>query len=891
MLTPIAFRQARVRALMAAAALLAPAAGLAQDAATQEYPRPTVVAVRVSQRISLDGVLDEPAWSTAVPATDFYQVDPEEGRPASERTEVRIVYDSDNLYIGAFFHDHFPVTSHLARRDVLMYDSDKFLIAFDSYHDGLTAYRFHTNPDGVRRDTRLSGGQMSGGDVTWDPVWDVKTTVSDSGWVAEIRIPFSQIPFAEGSEHIWGIQMERYTARRPEEAWLAFVPKTESQSISRYGQLLGLKDIRRGGGFEVLPYATTRADYAPLEEPRPAAFANPFRGRANYIADAGVDLKYRVASNLTLDATVNPDFGQVEVDPAVVNLTAFETRFHENRPFFVEGSEVFQFGGDAQLLYSRRIGGPPTWKAPSGAAYTAVPEEANILQAGKLTGRTAGGWNIGVLEAVTAKETAHYVDGAGVRSDAAAAPLSGWFAARVQRTFGQGRTSFGGIATAVERRLGGLAIADQLRGDAYAAGLDFSHQWRDRRWLLSGYAAGSRIGGRASVITAAQRSSARYYQRPDAEHLELDANAMSLAGYTLNLEIHKQAGGHWRGTARVTAVSPGLEINDVGFQLDADRIAAIAQLRYQETMPGSHFRSWNTTLQHDRTWNYGRDLIGSTLTSGTGVQLNNYWNVSVNLSHGFASMDDRLTRGGPLARTPSSSRVLGSFSSDRRKTWRLGGSASHSWNGEGASLSDLGSSFIWQPAPSWSVELGPHYTRERSLAQYVGSVADPVATSTFGRRHLFSGLDQSTVYLNTRLNITFKPGLTLELFGQPFVASADFDGLKELRAPATFSFLRYGQDAGTLRRDGTGLVVDPDGTGPAPTFRVAEGDFNRRSLKGNVVLRWEWRAGSTLFLVWQHARAESEDLNDLRLGRDLSGLFSSPSRNILAIKMSYWFSP
>ena len=897
------------RAFLTAAVLAAPGQAAAQQvpgageirASAPATPRneEPVYAVRISEPITLDGQLNESVWQLATPATALRQVEPDEGQPVSERSEIRILFDDDFLYVGAYYHDRYPVTTHLARRDAVMFDSDKTTIAFDTYRDGLTAYRFHANPAGVRRETRLSGGQLTGGDATWDPVWDLRTTVTDSSWVVEMKIPFSQIPFAEAPEQVWGVQMERFIARRQEDAWLAFIAKSEPQTLSRFRELRGLTGVRRGRGFEILPYVTARADYMPLDQAANAGFPNPYRDRANYLGEVGIDVKYRLASNLTLDATVNPDFGQVEVDPAVVNLTAFETRFTENRPFFVAGSEVFQFGGSgavgggsaAQLLYTRRIGGPLAWRPPSSALYADVPEEATILEAGKLTGRTAGGWNVGVIEAVTSRETARYVDADASRHDAVGAPLTGYFVGRTQKTFRQGGSSFGGIATAVRRRSGDVVLADQLRSSAYVAGVDFSHQFLRRNWVIAGFAAGSRIAGRTAAITDAQRSSARYYNRPDADHLDLDPNATSLSGYNASIDLRKQAGLHWRGNAGMTLTSPGYEVNDLGFQRDADRIATVGQLRYQETRLGTRLRNWSSSVQFDRSWNYGMELVGSSLSGTVNAQHLSFWSLGLNAARDFEAYNDRLTRGGPLALTPAGWRAGGNFSSDRRQRWTVGGSGAWAWNGVGGRMVSLGTTFTFRPKDTWAIEIGPSYSRERSEAQYIGSVADATATQTFGRRYLFSGLDQSTVLLNTRLNITFKPDMTLEFYGQPFVASADFEGIRELRDPGAFAFLRYGKEAGTVEREGNRLSVDPDGAGPAPRFRIGEGDFNRRSLKGNAVLRWEWRAGSTLFLVWQHQRTASEELNDLRLSRDLDRLFASPSRNIFAIKASYWLSP
>ena len=604
---------------------------------------------------------------------------------------------------------------------------------------------------------------------------------------------------------------------------------------------------------------------------------------------------------------MNPDFGQVEVDPAVVNLTAFETLFRENRPFFVAGSEVFQFGGadqgrrgggggngaggGTQLLYSRRIGGSPGWKAPSDAVYSELPEVATILAAAKLTGRTSGGWNVGILEAVTAQERAHYANASGGREVAVAAPLSNYFAGRAQKTLREGATSFGGMFTSVVRRLAGLDLVDELRSNAHTGGLDFRHEWAERAWALRGYLALSRVGGEASAIEDVQMSSARYLQRPDADHLTLDPTRTSLAGYTGRIELRKQAGLHWLGSAAISVISPGFEANNLGFQRDADRISANTSVEYVENEPSETFRNWNVQARLDRNWNHGWDVIGSGVTLRGGGQLLSYWNGGVRLTRSLSASDDRLTRGGPLARTPSATEVGANVRSDRRKALSFGSNGSYGWDAEGGHRLDLGASFGWRPSHSWNVELGPRYSRERTPAQYIGSRADSTASATFGRRYLFSELDQATLSLDARVNITFQPDLTLEMYAQPFIASADFEGVKALRSPGTFAFLRYGNDLGTVGQDGTELVVDPDGPGPAEPFRLDEGDFNRRSLRGNLVLRWEWRPGSTLFVVWQHQRSETVFLDDLDLGRDVSELFSGPSNNIFAVKLSYWFSP
>ncbi|HUH14173.1 MAG TPA: DUF5916 domain-containing protein [Longimicrobiales bacterium] len=897
-------RLARLLALAPLLLALHPALLEAQSEAASPRSataRPVAQAAPAPEGITLDGHLDEEAWGTAEPITDFTQNDPEEGRPVSQPTEVRILYDADALYVGARLLDSEPIASRLGRRDAWLRDSDWFSIALDSYDDNLTAYRFMVNPAGVRSDEVLSASSFRGDD-SWDPVWEVETAVSDSGWTVEMRIPFSQLRFSAEATQVWGIQLERTIARRQEEAVFAFTPKAERGGIAAYGRLVGLRDLHRGRGLELMPYAVGRAELVPVDRPADAPFEDPYRDGADFFGSMGLDLKYRLASNLTLDATVNPDFGQVEVDPAVVNLSAFETRFDERRPFFVEGSDIFRFGGGGgfggggfgagtNLLYSRRIGGSPRWSEPAEALYTETPDAATILGAAKLTGRTAGGWTVGLLEAVTGEERGRFITAEGARGEEVVAPLSNYLAARAQKNLRQGRTVVGGIATAVNRDVAETPLAARMRASAYTGGLDFRHEWAERAWALSGYVAGSRIAGDADAIARAQTSSARYFHRPDATHVTFDSTASSLAGYTANLELSKQAGLHWRGSAELSATSPGFEVNDLGFQRDADRLEAELSVRYVESRPGPVLRDWSVSVGPDATWNFGGDYLGTGVSTHLRGELLSYWRGELRFSRDFPGLDDRLTRGGPLARELARNRLSAQVNSDSRKPWTLRADVTTDWDAAGGDELELQLDLELRPSAAVSISIGPEWSRERSTAQYLGSIDDTLATATFGARYLFAALDQTTLSFDTRLNVTFRPGLTLQVFAQPFLASGAFDGVKELRAPETFSFLRYGEDIGTVVRDGDDLVVDPDGPGPAEPFRLADEDFARRSLRGNAVLRWEWRPGSTLYLVWQQTRASSEHFESLALGRDARALFRAPADNLFVVKVSYWFSP
>lgn len=914
-------------ASLAAAALVPVVAwtGGAQAGSAAHADRPVARTVPAQARIVLDGRLDEAAWARASPVTAFTQLDPDEGRPASERTAVYFVYDAEALYVGARLHDGGPVSSRLVRRDALVNDSDWFIVALDSYHDHLTSYRFSINPAGVRRDEAFtSGGNRAGtattggavierggqADQTWDPVWQAAAMVTDSGWVAEMRIPFGQLRFTRAAVQTWGLQLERRIARKQEQALFAFVPKSQPSGVALYGHLEGLEGIQAPRPLELLPYTSGRLLRRPEAQDALADFDNPFWQRSDAIASVGADVKYRLTSNFTLDATLNPDFGQVEQDPALVNLTAFEIRFDERRPFFVEGAEIMRFGtsvqgnpegGPPQLLYSRRIGRAPQLAMPREAVYTDVPEATTILGAAKLTGRTTTGWAVGVLQAVTQEESGRLVRANGARGASIAEPLANHFATRLRRDVRGGRTTVGGMLTAVNRRLEDGAAADLLRSSAYAAGVDFRSESADRVWSLFGSFSPSVVRGSPRAIAAAQRASAHFFQRPDADHLDYDPTATAMSGYRAQIDGGKRAGA-WIWNVAVIATSPGYEINDLGFLLNADRILLDPNVTYEQNRPGRLFRRWSLRFGPDNDFNYGGDLIRSIAMWSFQSQLRNFWTNSVRFNWIAPVMSDRLTRGGPLTRLPEGWLAGFDLGTDPRKRYTGTGGVTHSRDRAGMEQTTVTLQAAVRPASNWSIQVGPTLNRVYLPAQYVTTVVDSTASATFGSRYVFAGLDQATLGIDTRVNVTFTPALSLELYAQPFVAANDFGALKELRAPRTFSFLEYGKDIGTSTgAPGAQHVIDPDGGGPASSFRVEDRDFNINSLRGNAVLRWEWRPGSTMFLVWQQDRAgrlgapdaerQGREVGSFDVRDNLGDIFAVRPTNVLVFKVSYWVNP
>jgi hypothetical protein len=850
----------------------------AQQAAAPDPPQ--AAATRTTQPIRVDGSLDDAAWAAATPITEFRQLDPAEGEPATERTEVRVLYDDQALYIGARMHDRQAVRSRLGRRDMGMSASDWLTVILDSNHDHRTAVGFEINPAGVRRDQTRAGDGSE--DDSWDPVWEAETSVSDSGWTAEMRIPFSQMRFSGESVQTWGLQVERQIARNQEFSVWSFTPRDQPGGIPRFGHLAGLERIPTGKRLEVLPYAVTRAENVERG-------ANPFREDREYGMDVGVDLKYRLTSNFTLDATVNPDFGQVEVDPAVVNLTAFETQFDERRPFFVEGAEIFRFGGDGTNLafYSRRIGRSPSM-VPNVAARD-VPTTTRILGAMKLSGRTAGGWSIGVLDAVTRREEVRFRLEDGVDQRLTAEPLTNFFVGRARRETRAGQTAIGGFVGAVHRDLDTEALSSSLRSSAYSGGIDLFHQWDERNWTLTGFVAGSHVRGDEGAIISTQRLPYHYFGRPDAGHVQLDSSLTSLSGFAGAVSLNRRMGRLWSAYGRLNTISPGYEVSDLGFQRRADRLDAEVGGNYNDTRPGKVLRRRTVYGSMLVEHNYDRQNISNRIFGGGSVQLLNYWTGYVNVSTSLAgTVDDRLTRGGPAARRTGFSSVNGGISTDPRKKviGDLGGF--YQRDGAGGYVSELFAGATLRPAPHWELSVGPSLSQSHTVAQYLMTVADPLKTETFGARYVFAELDQTTVALETRLNYTFSPALSLQVYAQPFIATGDYGPNKELAAARTFEFLEYGTDVGVIV-DGE---IYPNGTGPgALHFPAAEPDFNVRSLRGNAVLRWEWRPGSTLYLAWQQNRSDFQPFGDFDLTRDADGLFGAAPDDVFLIKVSYWLNP
>jgi hypothetical protein len=865
---------------------------LSTASGAQAPPR-TMQAVRRTGKITLDGRLDEPAWAAAQPSSDFVESFPSPGIPAPDRTEVRVLYDDHSLYVGIRLYDAHPdsIAAGLARRDATAATgiySDWVNLYIDSYHDRRTAFRFSTTPRGVQKDSYLYNDLTE--DANWDAVWEVATRIDSLGWVAEYRIPLSQLRFGgDSTSRVWGFQVQREIARRNErDTWAPWTPN-DGAFVSRFGDLGGLAGIGVPQRLEITPYVSSTLTRAPGDA------SNPFYSHTSNKLSVGGDLKYGLPGGFTLSATALPDFGQVEVDPEVVNLTAFETSFPEKRPFFLEGSDVFGFGqvvrqndyGGQQFLYSRRIGRQPQLAVPSSALFANVPTQTTIASAAKVTGKS-GSWTVGILDALTTEQNARIVVSNGSQLDTPVEPLTNYFAGRVKRDFNAGGTTVGAMLEHTRRAVGDTLISNLLRSNATFGGVDFEHDMAKRTWILSGFAAGSLVEGSQGAMAATQRSSSRYFQRPDASYLTYDSTLTSMGGYIGEVALAKQ--GSTFGSIALKTSSPGLELNDLGFQSSTDYRSVSTLIGWQDYTAGAHFSNWTAFVYENDTWNYGNRPIFHGYAGSANATLLNLW--SVNVSSGFSPLfyDERLLRGGPEGAQPASWYLKGGFSSDSRRPAVASVNGGYTCDVLGGDLRQASLSMDMRPSSNVHVNFGPSWSRLHDTEQYLRSVADPFATTTFGKRYVFGQLTQTTVSLDTRMDITVSPTLSFVMYAQPFVSAGRYESIKEFLNPGRYDYAVYGVDRGTLAYDAVSAryTIDPDGAGPASAFTLGQPDFNVRSLRGNAVVRWDYRPGSSVYFVWQQQRSDFEQVGEFDARRDVGAVFRTVPTNVFLLKATYW---
>ena len=832
-----------------------------------------------SGAVNVDGRLDDAAWRDAPPVTEFVQREPTEGAPPTDRMEVRFVYDDDALYVGARMYSDAPIQAPMGRRDNGD-QAEHLLVSLDTYLDRRTSSTFGTTATGVRLDRYFSSDRPWDADDSFDPVWQARTSMDAQGWSAELWIPFSQLRFTDRSPQVWGLNIQRWVPSRNEEVYWALVARTEERWASLFGDLQGIDGIAPSRRLELMPYVASSSHLIGDRDRN-----DPFTGGGNLEGRVGLDAKVGLGSNLTLEATVNPDFGQVAADPAEVNLSAFETFFDERRPFFVEGNDLLE-GSVDDYFYSRRIGAPPAGRASGD--FVDFPGTSTILGAAKLTGRLESGMSVGMLAAITDEETARTFNFPSLFARTTVAPRTTYGVTRLQQQFGSAGSTTALMGTAVHRDLAaGDPLASLLTRNAFTFSSDSVLRFRDGDYEMQVNAGVTHIDGEAAAIDRVQRASARYLQRPDADYVSYDPRRTSMTGAKLVASIDRSNAEHWSWEIGTELASPEFETNDIGRLTVTDGIIGEAEIEYQETVPGRWWRQYSFTLAARNDWNYGGELQRSEFEPSVNITWPNFWSTELSGTINRRSQDQRLTRGGPSMEKPSNWQAGLSVETSEASRTRGDFEVEYGRNEDGGLLFNASGGITMQPGSRWQLSIEPEYEREINTQQYVSALTGG-GLATYGGRYIFAHIDRSTYSTQFRWTYTFKPDLTLDFYGEPFAASGRYGHIGELIAARSRQLRIYGTDGTTLTTlaDGTRRVTDG-----AATFTLRNTDFNVQSFRSNLVLRWEWRAGSTLYLVWQQD-AESELIAPDRVS--VGDLFSSLGRrgdNFFAIKMSYWFSP
>jgi len=795
---------------------------LCAEEAERIHPARTITAIRINpQTPKIDGMLDDEVWHHAPVSGDFLQKDPDEGEPATEKTTVQIVYDDEALYVGVMCYDSEPdeVVARLARRDEWV-EADHVSIDIDAHHDHQTANWFMVNAAGVKGDGQIYNDTCKDG--SWNGVWEAKAAIHDQGWSAEYRIPYHTLRFSPKEEYVWGMHVGRYISRKNESDQWCLIRKGVNGWVSQLGHIEGIRGIQPPKHLEIMPFAVGRSTFLPESS------ANP-DGR-DLFSSVGLDMRYGVSSNISLNATVNPDFGQVEADPAGLNLTAFETFYPERRPFFLEGNAVFNTPG-SKLFYSRRIGKQPgRFPIPEDSEFIDKPDSTTILSAAKLTGKTASKTSFGIMEAVTTSEYATiertYTDPeTGLeqtrREEHLIEPLTNYFVGRIQQDVMK-NSNVGAMLTAVNR---------ESDVPAYAAEVDGNLKWRDGKYSISTRLAGSHTG------PAGDRKS----------------------GYEAVAYFNRSAG--WIGGGlNLDARSPGFDVNDLGFMDRSNKIGSFGFIHADIDKSWLFVRKMGFWTCNWTNWNYDGVDLGKGGNFYNWIETKNRWFIDWCISKGFQSLNDTETRGGPLMLQPSSIGYFATIGTDGSKPISVGLHVSGGQASGGLSYNNYFHVGLGiRPASYIQLNIGTSYGTAHNYAQWVQNIED-----TEGKHYVFGELDSQTLDLSTRLNVSFTPDLSFQIYMQPFVAVGNYSGFKELARPKSYEFIPYDR-----------LDFNPD--------------FSSRSLRGNAVLRWEYRPGSVLFLVWSQSRSAFLETDGPSLrSEDLESTFSDEGQNVFLVKLSYW---
>lgn len=833
----------------------------------------------------IDGHLDDPAWEQVEWAgNDFRQVNPDKGKPASVQTRFKILYDEKNLYVAFRCYDPDPdkIVKRMSRRDG--FDGDWVEINIDSYYDKRTAFSFTSSVSGVKGDEYISNNGEDW-DPGWDPIWYLKTSIDEEGWVAELRIPLSQLRFTDKEELTWGIQVQRMYFRNQERSQWQYIPPDAGGYVHLMGEMKGIKGIRPQKQLEVQPYVVAKTERFEKEE------GNPFATGSASGLDAGLDAKIGITSDITLDLTVNPDFGQVEADPSQVNLSAFELFFEERRPFFIEGNNTLNFPvsqfNNNSLFYSRRIGRQPQGYADPDASgddgvneYVKPNTGTTILGAAKLTGKNKKGFSWAILETVTSREFAE-IDSLGHRRKEVVEPYTNYFISRAQQDINKGNTVVGGIFTATNRNIEDRQL-NGLHTSAYSAGVDFLHNWKERSYYVSGKAIVSQVAGSAEAISNTQLSPERFFQRPDNHHTEYDPTRRSLTGSGGQVIVGKKS-GNLVSDLGVVWQSPELALNDVGFLSQTDNITQWFWMQYRVLQPRGITRWQRYNINQSAAYDFGWQNLSESYNVNAHTQFKNFWQSGGGVTYRVRSASNADLRGGPSISYPGMVYLWAYTGTDFRKKLYFNFNPEFGFGNENYSRSSaLYFHFVYRPLNALNISVSPTFEFNKNQLQYVET-----ASTLAEDKYIVASIDQTTARVVLRATYMLTPNLSVQYYGQPFGTSgkySDFKYITDADAPEYHQRFQV-LPSGMLALNGNQFSVDENADGGID-YTFQRPDFNFGQFRSNMVLRWEYIPGSTLFLVWTRERNGAFYDSDPE-HRQYSFDFDQRGHNIFLFKFTY----
>ncbi len=831
-----------------------------------------------TKRPVIDGKLDDDCWKTGDWAGDFTQFVPAEGKKPSEPTFVKILYDDKNIYVAIRAFDSIPskIQRLAGLRDEII--GDMVGVNFDSYHDHRTGFEFDLSAYGQKVDLVLTNPMNW--DVNWNPVWKGKVGSEDSAWTAEMEIPLSQLRYSKEKEQVWGLHVWRWINRLQEESDWEVQTLTGPGVMYNFGELRGIKDLKKSQRLEIMPFAVGQMNTFPREA------GNPFSAKGrNFTGNMGLDAKIGLTSNFTVDMTVNPDFGQVESDPSVMNLTAFETFYEEKRPFFLEAKNIFDDNlDDLMLFYSRRIGHAPSYvPASSDSLFVKMPEKTAILGAVKLSGKTAKGLSVGFLESLTATEHADLSNLLDYRTRQTVEPMTNYLVARVQQDYNEGSTTLGGMITATNRFIHDPQLSF-LGRDAYTGGLDLLHQWHDKKYYVDAKLVGSMVNGSAASIMRLQESSARYYQRPGATYLGFDTTRRQMNGYGARLRIGKGT-GLWRYSTGASVISPGLELNDIGYMQTSDLVRQENDISYFVNQPVSIFMTYSVNLEQFNSWNFNSSYLGSGAHLSFSSQFRNKWKLQLNLIGHTQALDTRILRGGPDMIVPANYMTFGMIETDNSKKLYFDFNFDGSHSDQNALNNyQLAPGVVIRPVNTLKIGLTMNYAINHDQLQYVVTVNPGT-----GDRYIVGKVDQKTLGFTFRADYHITPEFSIQYYGSPFMSKGTFSEFKRVVDPENSNYYKRYITYANPVASANGLEMDENGDG-TPDYTISNPDFNFHQFRSNLVVRWEYHPGSMLYLVWSSDR--TGDTNPINTGMDTSWhqMWKKFPTNVFLIKFNYWFS-